>query len=284
VPELPEVETIVRELNRIILGRTVIQAKLIRRDLLKRAAFKDGGFDTFFAGRRFRSVERRGKYLLFNLDNDAAMVAHLGMTGKFIVCERGDPDPDHLCSRYVFKDGGRLDHVDVRRFGRLELYDSSEVIPVLGRLGTDPLSPKFGAESLKSLVTTGDGRKRRRQAVHSALLDQRLISGVGNIYACEALFRAGIRPQRKAGGLTHGEVQRLAESLRRVMLEALDHGGTTVNDYRRVDDKPGDFRRFLRVYNRAGEPCLVCGAAIQRVRLNGRSAYFCPQCQKGKRS
>ncbi len=284
MPELPEVETIVRELGRRAVNRKITQARLFRGDILKRVPAEVSDFNSFFRGRRFQSVRRRGKYLLFALDGGDLLLAHLGMTGKFILGNAHDPDPGHLCSRFVFADGGRLDHVDIRRFGKLELYRSGEVIPVLDRLGVDPLSPDFGADSLKSLVFIGDGRKKRRQAVHSALLDQRLISGVGNIYACEALFRAGIKPERRAGSLSRRERGRLAQSLREVLQEALACGGTTVSDYRRVDDKPGDFSRFLQVYSRAGEPCRVCGTEIRRRRLHGRSVYFCPGCQKTKRS
>lgn len=282
MPELPEVETIARELRARILERTITRAILIRDDLWKYPAWKLEEFALFFTGRVVREINRRGKYLLFLLDNDATFVAHLGMTGKFVLGINNDPEPVHLGCRFDFKDGSRLDYLDVRRFGRFELYQPQETISRVNDLGMDPLSPAFGPETLTPLISTKQGKPRRR-AVHTALLDQRIISGIGNIYASEALFRAGINPQRSAGTLNHVERRRLASSLHQLMLDALTHGGTTVSDYRRVDDKPGDFRRFLQVYDRVGKPCRVCGTEIRRIRLNGRSAYYCPACQKARR-
>ena len=168
----------------------------------------------------------------------------------------------------------------MRRFGRLELYNKNEVIPILDRLGIDPLLDDFNAEIIWKLRKGGSRKKPRTRAIHTLLMDQHLIAGVGNIYASEALFRAGVRPQRRAGRLTQQECKRLAPSLKDILQAAVAHGGTTVNDYRRVDDKPGDFLSMLQVYDRAGEPCRKCGTDIVRLPLNGRSAFYCPICQK----
>lgn len=162
----------------------------------------------------------------------------------------------------------------------MELYEAGQAIELLERLGVDPLSPGFGKDSLKALVYRRNGRSRRNRAIHTLLLDQNLISGVGNIYASEALFRAGIRPQRSAARITTAEREKLAESLPDVLSEALWAGGTTVSNYRRVDDKPGEFHLLLRVYGRESEPCRRCGTAIKRSVLGGRSAYYCSKCQR----
>jgi formamidopyrimidine-DNA glycosylase len=280
MPELPEVETVVRELRAQVLNYRITHAELLRADLLKNLGCDATDFAAFFAGGTFISVERQGKYLLFTLDHGSRLLAHLGMTGKFIVAGEKDPPPKWLCSQYHFKGGLRLDHVDVRRFGRLEIHPKGADIPVLKRLGIDPLSKAFNAKALPTLVLSRAGNKRRTRAIHTLLLDQSLIAGVGNIYAAEALFRAGIRPTRQAGKITKAELERLAKSIQTVLKEAVKAGGTTISDYRRVDDKPGGFRIRLRVYSREGELCRICGKTVKRVVLGGRSAYYCPLCQK----
>ena len=280
MPELPEVETVVRELRSRVSSRRIVMARLLKPDMLKTDDRSASEFADFFQRRRFHSIERRGKFIVFLLDNGTRLLAHLGMTGKFVQCDAKQPEPKHLCSQYLFEDGSRLDHVDVRRFGRLELHAEGAAIPTLDKLGIDPLSPNFHPNCLESLVYTKKNRTPRTRAIHTLLLDQSLISGVGNIYASEALFRAGIRPDKPAGQIKPRHCRSLAEELRSVMEDALGLGGTTINDYRRVDDKPGDFLSLLQVYDRTDQPCRVCGTGIQRFRLNGRSVFFCPKCQR----
>lgn len=278
VPELPEVETIVRGLREQILGLEITKARLLKTDMLKTPRRAHCRFSEFFRDREFARIDRMGKFLLFTLDDGSRLVAHLGMTGKFVMTNGRLSDPPYLCSQYIFGNGQRLDHIDVRRFGRLEIYAPGSRIPIFERLGPNPLSPEFSAQTLRPLLLGRSGRRRKR-AMHTLLLDQTLISGVGNIYASEALFRAGIRPQRHADRVRLKELSVLADSLRQVMEEAVGAGGTTVNDYRRVDDKPGGFVAMLNVYDREGESCRRCEARIKRIRLGGRSAYHCPKCQ-----
>ncbi len=280
MPELPEVETIVRELRARVLNIRIRQALLLQPEMMKGTPALAAKFDSLLRGKSFKAIERKGKYLLFTLSGGRRLLAHLGMTGKFVLRRKGDPNPAHLCSQYHFAGGQRLDHVDVRRFGRLGIYDKTEEIPALRRLGIDPLSADFSAASLEKLVYLQDGRRRRRQAIHILLMRQDLLAGVGNIYASEALFRAGIRPQKSAGRLRPEHLQRLALCLPVLLEEAIARGGTTVSDYRRVDDKTGEFRTMLRVYNREGQPCGTCRSRIRRIRLGGRSAFYCPKCQK----
>jgi formamidopyrimidine-DNA glycosylase len=278
MPELPEVETIVRGLRRQILGLEIIEARLRRADMLKKPRVARRRFDSHFSGKKFVAVDRLGKFLLFTLSDQSRLVAHLGMTGKFVLADGKEPQSAYLCSQFFFKNGRRLDHIDLRRFGRLEIYRPGEKISLLERLGADPLSTGFGAENLRPLIFGRNG-KRRKRAMHTLLMDQSLISGVGNIYASEALFRSRIRPQRRADKVKRGEIEALAGSLRSVLEEAIAAGGTTVSDYRRVDDKPGNFRLMLNVYDREGDDCRQCGTPIKRLRLGGRSAFYCAKCQ-----
>ena len=280
MPELPEVETVVRELRVQVLHRRIIRAKLLKLDMLKNSSRGARGFARFFPGRFFQAVERFGKFILFTLDDERKLLAHLGMTGKFTTAREGDPQPRWLCSQYHFEEGLRLDHVDVRRLGRLEIYPPGLNVPVLQRLGIDPFSPDFGPDTLRILIKNRSGTKRRTRAIHTLLLDQSLIAGVGNIYAAEALFRAGVRPSRQAGKLTIANIEVLAAALKNVMQEALKAGGTTISDYRRVDDKKGGFLLMLKVYGREGEPCRACDQPIRSLKLGGRTAYYCARCQK----
>lgn len=218
--------------------------------------------------------------MLFYLDNGNRLLAHLGMTGKFVVSAGDTPQDKHLCSQFIFADGGSMDHIDVRRFGRLECYKDGERIPLFDMLGVDPLSEEFHADSLKRITHGKDGKTPRKRAIHTLLMDQTLIAGIGNIYASEALFRAGVRPTRPAGKLKWKEFQPLADAIRAVLLDSIELGGTTISNYRRVDDKPGNFKNMLKVYGRAGEPCRNCSSQINKITLNARSAFFCPQCQR----
>ncbi|RJP75542.1 MAG: bifunctional DNA-formamidopyrimidine glycosylase/DNA-(apurinic or apyrimidinic site) lyase [Candidatus Zixiibacteriota bacterium] len=280
MPELPEVETVVRELRPRILDIPLISAELLRPDLLKASPVGAESFADFFRGRRFISLERRGKFLIFTLDDGRRLLAHLGMTGAFAVACEGDSQPAHLCSVYHFTGGLRLDHVDARRLGRLALYPPGADIPVLRLLGAEPLDPGFGPDTLLALVRSRGGAARRVRAIHPLLLDQSLIAGVGNIYASEALFRAGIRPQRRASRVGPASLRRLAPAIQEVLREAIRASGTTFDDYRRVDGRPGEFALQLNVYGREGQPCRVCGTPVKRIVLGGRSAFYCPRCQK----
>lgn len=278
MPELPEVETIVRGLQERIQGKKIQRAELFRKDILKDPKIRTVDFSAFFVGRRFRSIERVGKFILFHLDNGNRLLAHLGMTGKFVLSENHLPDPAHLCSRYHFEGGHRLDHMDIRRFGKLYLVPKNRKIRQLLNLGIDPLSAEFSGHYIYSRLL-GKNKKPKTQPIHSLLLNQKIIAGIGNIYASEALFRARIRPDKPSGTLTKKDCQRLRDAIREVLECAISSGGTSISDYRRVDDKPGTFQELLNVYGRLHESCHNCGFTIERIRIGGRSAFFCPQCQ-----
>ncbi|HPN82427.1 MAG TPA: bifunctional DNA-formamidopyrimidine glycosylase/DNA-(apurinic or apyrimidinic site) lyase, partial [Spirochaetota bacterium] len=226
-------------------------------------------------GRCVAGVKRQGKYIRFCLDDGASLVVHLRMTGKFVfVGDPAVPSPDrHLRMVLVFTDDSMLSFMDVRRFGTLRLVSPGETPPELRDLGPDPLQKEMTLQRFRAILG------KSRTAVKVLLLDQRRISGVGNIYACESLFRAGIDPRRTADSLTPEEGARLLRELRGILREAIRQNGTTISDFRNVDDKTGAFQHWLRVYERAGQPCRVCGQPIERIRQAQRSTSFCPHCQ-----
>jgi len=278
MPELPEVETIARGLEDELSGCTVAKASLGNTTLYRCGSKR---VETL-AGQKIETVERFGKAILFKFKSRgrnglAALVVHLGMTGNLIVTRdgRGEPEPaKHLHARFEFEGGKELLYIDPRRFGFFYLGDSAGLAETLN-IGPDPfqLKPATLAASLRD----------RKAPVKSLLLNQRLISGLGNIYADEALFRAGVHPLTP-GGRLEKRAGELLRHIRAVLKLAIRHGGTTFRDYRRHDGSRGAFQIRLMVYGRTGESCRRCRGTIKRIVLGGRSTHFCPVCQKEKRA
>jgi formamidopyrimidine-DNA glycosylase len=270
MPELPEVETIVRDLRRLVTGAELRRVSVLRPDLLGAPPIE---FATRLEGRSILAVERRAKNILVELDRDL-LVINLGMTGRVLVREPGGDDPPHVGVVFELRDGRRVLYQDVRRFGRLEALTREEWEARERRLGVEPLSPDFTPEWLH--------RRSRdsRVAVKTWLMDQKHVVGVGNIYASEALFRAGVRPSRPARRLTRPAAARIHAGIVEVLREAIDFRGTTLLDYRDAAGQRGEFALRLRVYDRAGEPCRTCATPIRRIVQGGRSTFFCPRCQR----
>lgn len=273
MPELPEVETVRRSLLPRVVGRR-IEAVTIREPRLRRPIQTD--FAARVVGQRIDGIERRAKYLLFHLSGGDCVLAHLGMSGALLVRAATAVLEPHDHVRMRLSDGAELVLNDPRRFGLLKVGDAAGVHewPELKILGPDPLDPVLTAEQLGALLR---GSKR---AIKSLLIDQTALGGVGNIYANEALFRAGIRPTRRAGRLRRAEVTKLLEGLRAVLREAVDFGGSSISDYRDGDGRSGYFQLHLRVYDRDGEPCPACATPIRRVVQTGRSSFYCARCQR----
>lgn len=271
MPELPEVETIVRDLRRLLRGAVIREVEVLRPDLI--GGGDAGGFAAALRGGRIHEVSRRAKNLVFDLGADR-LVVNLGMTGRLLVASDGETDPSHLGVRFRLDDGRELRYHDVRRFGRLEVLSAAEWAARDQGLGYEPLAEDFGADDLFRLA------QRSRVAIKTWLMDQRRIVGVGNIYASEALFRAGIDPRRPARTITREEAERLHRAIREVLREAIDFRGTTLLDYRDASGEEGGFAARLRVYDRAGRPCRVCGAPVARLVQGGRSTFYCPVCQR----
>lgn len=268
---MPEVETIRRTLEPHLLGQVVG-----RVDLLTPSVWR-GEEPGAAAGQRITALDRRGKHLLIFLGDARPMVlhTHLGMTGRLIFVPPGEPGPGRHVHAVFSLDRGDLYYQDQRRFGYLELLaaDAVDAHPRL-RLGPEPLDGDFTATVLAGMLSG------RRAPVKAVLLDQHILAGVGNIYADEALHRAGVHPLRPAGELSRAEVGALRDALQEVLAEAISARGTTFSDYRDGDGQPGEFVFRLRVYGREGEPCPRCGAPVARQRLGGRSTCFCPRCQR----
>jgi formamidopyrimidine-DNA glycosylase len=280
VPELPEVETVRRGLERWAVGRTIRDVEVSGPRTVRRHALGVDDFTARLRGRRIEAACRRGKYLWLLLDDGSALLGHLGMSGQFLAVSPGSPDQRHLRARFRFADGGpELRFVDQRTFGGLALdetaSDGSGVPAAVAHIALDPLDPAFDDGGF------ADRLRRRRTGIKRALLDQTVVSGVGNIYADEALWRARMHYARGADSLRRADVQRLLAAVREVLHAAIDAGGTSFDAlYVAVNGESGYFDRSLEVYGREGEPCSRCGAAIRRERFMNRSSYRCPRCQR----
>ena len=271
MPELPEVETVVRELNRRLPGRRVKGVDVFRADALGTTAPE--AFAAAMAGRVFGPVGRHGKFLLFTLAPGGYLVAHLRMTGKFILSEPLPHPAPHHRVWFRLEDGQTLVFQDMRCFGTLKLVERLEESPSLAKLGVDPYAPEFTGAWLAAAL------KESRTPLKHWLMDQQNIAGLGNIYVCEVLFRTGLSPRRRAHRVTANEAKSLHRAIRTVLDQAIRKNGTTISDFRRVDEKTGEFQRYLKVYGHEGEPCPACGTAIRRIRQQQRSTFFCGSCQ-----
>ena len=269
MPELPEVETVRRSLLPIIGCR--VRAVEVVEPRLRRPVATD--FSRRLVGQVIRSIERRGKYLLFDLSGGETLLVHLGMSGAVLVQPTGTEPAAHDHVRLRLSNDLQLTYNDPRRFGLMRVGHLDELVE-LRNVGPDPLSDSFAVADLTALA------RGRRKPVKNLLMDQRALGGIGNIYANEILFRAGIRPGRQARRLTRRELERLLHAIRAVLHTAIRLGGSSISDYRDGTGRPGYFQLRLRVYDRAGRHCRRCGAAIRRLVHAGRSSFYCPQCQR----
>jgi formamidopyrimidine-DNA glycosylase len=279
VPELPEVEVVRSGLARHVLGRTVTRVDVLHPRPVRRDPHGPEGFALALTGRRIEDARRRGKYLWLPLDNGDALLGHLGMSGQLLVRPSGAPDDRHLRVRLVLHDGLELRFADQRMFGGLSVSDGGAELPAeIAHIALDPLDPQFDEDVFVRRV------RRRTAGVKRLLLDQTLVSGVGNIYADEALWRARIHGDRPGDRLTGPQVRALLGHARAVMTDALGEGGTSFDTlYVNVNGESGYFDRSLDAYGREGEPCARCGTTIRRVAFMNRSSYFCPRCQPSPR-
>lgn len=297
MPELPEVETVRRGLEPALLGRRILRAEARRPDLRWPLPER---FAERLAGRRVEALRRRSKYLLAELDDGMTWLTHLGMSGRFTIIagaaavrpgafalaapsaalqESGPQEEagphDHVI---VETDAARLVYTDARRFGAMDLWPSADIDahPLLARLGPEPLGNAFHAQALAAALAG------RSTSIKAALLDQRRVAGLGNIYVCEALWRARIDPRRHAGGLSRRSVDALVAAIRTVLEEAIEAGGSSLRDYRQASGDLGYFQHSFRVYDREGERCPRegCRGVVRRLVQNGRSSFFCGTCQR----
>ncbi len=272
MPELPEVEIVRRDLESHVLGHRVASVEVLWERSIATPAAPE--FVRRLTGRAITGVDRRGKFLLLRLDSGETLAVHLRMTGRLLVRPAGAaPDP-HLRVRIVLEDGAELRFADQRKFGRLYLLDPSGLEALLSRLGPEPLNAQAGREQFLALL------RQRRGALKPLLLDQATIAGLGNIYANEALFRAGLHPLRRAESLSEQERLRLYEAVRETLQAAIEHGGTSIATFLSALGTYGRNQEYLLVHQRAGTPCPRCGTPIERIVVAGRGTFLCPRCQR----
>jgi len=269
MPEMPEVETIRRELRSYILGRTFQEVMFLWPGTASGMSSQD--MAARLVGRRIMEICRRGKYLIISLDDAHRLLIHLRMTGQLRVYTAPTPPEKHTRVLLKLDDGTEVHFWDQRKFGRFYLVrDENEIV---GTLGPEPLSHTWQVDDFIQAL------RGRRASIKSLLLNQHVVAGLGNIYADEALFFAGIHPRRPGGSLTEEEVAALYEAIRYVLREALKAQGSTFSTYRRPQQETGSYQSRHHVFRRTGKPCMVCGTPIERIKIAGRSTHFCPRCQ-----
>lgn len=279
MPELPEVETLRQGLLKTIIGESIATVEIYRTESIAYPSPKQ--FTALMPGHRFVDIDRRGKYLLLHLigkQGKALLVLHLRMSGRLLLLEKGTKNTGQfLRVRLILKSSRQLLFEDMRVFGRLWFVppdiELATIVPALTKLGPEPLT---GLTTIQ-LRQVFQGR---RQVIKAALLDQTLIAGIGNIYADEILFQARVNPLTPAGQLTTKQYKSLAQVIPRILEQAINHGGSSLKDFKDSQGINGNYQNVSLVYGRAGKSCRVCGTVIGRLKIAGRSSHFCPKCQK----
>ncbi|MEJ2084261.1 MAG: bifunctional DNA-formamidopyrimidine glycosylase/DNA-(apurinic or apyrimidinic site) lyase [Acidobacteriota bacterium] len=274
MPELPEVEVLRRSLAPLICNDTLASLQVLEPRL--REPVDSDRLRAQTVGRRICGTRRRAKYLLLDLEDGYTLVFHLGMSGRLTLVPEEIPRVGHEHVSFSLASGRRLRFVDTRRFGLVFSLRSREVESDrhFARLGIEPLSSKFDGEFLRLAAS------HRRGPIKSFLMNAEVVAGVGNIYACEALYRAGVHPRRSVARISRARWKRLARCVKETLQDAIDQGGTTLNDFADAEGRAGYFKVRLEVYDRAGEACTRCGKRIARIVQGGRGTYYCPGCQR----
>ncbi len=280
MPELPEVETIVRGLRTVLPGRTIVSVRLGKTDFIE----DPPALAEQLPGRRIEKVERMGKFISLELsagpeaqnpERQFYLIVHLGMTGWLGVRRPDDPVAPHTHAFFELENGHELRYTDIRRFGQIRLVPAE---------GKDAFSERLGKEPLE--ISAGEFSKRlagRRARIKALLLDQRVFRGIGNIYADESLWQARIHPARLAARLNQAELARLRTAIRRVLQHAIEDRGSSISNFVDAEGQPGEYQQRHRAYGREGQPCFRCGTKIKREVIAGRSSFFCPRCQRRPR-
>ena len=281
MPELPEVETVVRGLRKTVVGRTIskVRTNAPVSSIVVGESFKGKSFPAVLKGKKIQDVSRRGKNILINLSDNITLWSHLKMTGRFLYVSQKRPVQKHDLAIFDFstdskKSTNHLRFNDTRRFGRLRLYRTSEVRAQKGlrELGPEPL--EISKEDFIKLF------RSTARMIKPALLDQSFIAGIGNIYADESLFHSKIHPKKLTNKISAEKLLLLYKHIQRILTKAINNMGTSVDSYQGVNGQPGSFQKYLKAYGREGKPCIFCGKKIVSERIGSRSAHYCPRCQR----
>ncbi|MCT4574834.1 MAG: bifunctional DNA-formamidopyrimidine glycosylase/DNA-(apurinic or apyrimidinic site) lyase [Alphaproteobacteria bacterium] len=275
MPELPEVEIISSGLRKYIVNRKILDVKIFNYKLRRNI---NDSFINDVKNTTIKSIKRRAKYIIIELSNGKSILCHLGMTGQLTLNENLDENNLKKHTHVIIKLDSHMSIIynDVRRFGLMISLDSRDVDnhDLISHIGIEPLSDEFNGEVLFKLLSNKTGN------IKAALLNQKIVCGIGNIYACEALFYANISPLRKANSLSSKEADFLAKHTKRILKESIEAGGSTLRDYVQSDGSMGGFQNNFAVYGRAGEKCIVCDDVIKNIKQGGRSTFYCSKCQK----
>jgi formamidopyrimidine-DNA glycosylase len=274
LPELPEVETIKRQLNKTIKKKKIRNVRTLYPKIIKGEEVKN--LKKLLKNKVVQKVKRRAKLLFVELSGDFTLIFHLRMTGQLIFKNQNEQFDKHVHLIIYFEDGGRIYYRDIRKFGLIKLVKTNEISnqPEVKKLGIEPLGNSLNISRLRGMM------ERRKAAIKALLLRQDLVAGLGNIYADEILFEAGILPKRKGGSLNKKENQEILNAIRKILKKAIKEGGTTFRDYVGINGKKGNYVKYLKVYRREGKHCFRCYSQIERIKISGRSSYYCPSCQK----
>lgn len=271
MPELPEVQTIVDGLKKTILGKKI---KSIHIDSSRIFSQNPTSFKKGLKGKKIRDIKRRGKFIIINFSQNQSLLIHLGMTGGIFYSRKNHPQKKHDHLIMEFADGTQIRYHDPRKFGKVKRLNSSKIdkISEIAKLGPEvfEISPREFVEILR----------KRKGRIKTALLNQKVLAGLGNIYSDEALFDAKIHPLTKADKLKEKRLLKLHQSIQKILKKAIKTGGSSMNDYLKIDGEKGLFQFQHKVYGREGKPCKICKAKIKRIRISQRSSFFCPRCQK----
>lgn len=276
MPELPEVEIVKNILTELVVGKTISEIEIIYPKII-RTPSDPNKFKSLLEGERLARIDRKGKYLLF-IFNNITLVSHLRMEGKYLYkkpAEAEQPYDKHTHVVFTNTDGSQLRYHDVRKFGTMDLVENNELanFPALAKLGPEPLDPNF------NIAEFAEQLSRRRSSIKQVLLNQEIVSGLGNIYVDDSLAKSMIHPSRPANSLTNQEIELLAKAMRTVLDKAITYGGSSIKSFETIYGK-GSMQDHLLVYGQTGQPCFQCSTTIEKIRVAGRGTHFCPNCQK----
>ena len=273
MPELPEVEQVKKTLSPHVVGKKIKNVEIRLPRLIQYPSAQE--FAQNLVGKTIQSIERRGKYLRLNISQDMYVLVHLRMTGALLAVGKTEPEPDYAKIKFELTGTEDLWFTDIRTFGTLYLINHNDkIIPGYATLGPEPIGTALTGDYLAQAC------QKKTGAIKAVILDQKIIAGLGNIYADEALFAAGIMPTRQANKLTAEEYVKLVEAMKKVIAQGIKNHGTTFRNYQDAEGHKGDNVKHLMVYSRKGEPCKVCGTTLEQTKVAGRGSVYCPHCQK----